>query len=142
MKWRLVLPLGLLGPLMGTLVVLGAFPQGSDRWAWFAVVGVCALASARFARQRALLHGAVIGFWNGASATLLQALFFDANVRNNPWLPEKFANQPPGFDLEFFIFMLVPFIGVAGGAMTGLVAMFAARVLPGASNRGAGESTP
>jgi hypothetical protein len=37
------------------------------------------------------------------------------------------ANQPPGFDFEFFVFMLVPFIGVTGGAMTGFLAMLAAR---------------
>lgn len=142
MNWRLALALGLLGPLMGLLLVLGIFPEGGDRFAWFAVVVVCAVASAKYARQSALLHGAVIGFWNGVSATLAQALFFETTVANNPWLPAKFADQPPGFDLEFFMFMLVPFIGVAGGAMTGLLAMLAARALPGGAKSGTGESTP
>jgi hypothetical protein len=49
---------------------------------------------------------------------------------NNPWMVEAMAGQPAGFDFEFFVFMLVPFIGVAGGAMTGLLAMLTARALP------------
>lgn len=142
MNWKIALPLGLFGPLMGTLLVLGVFPEGSDRWAWFVVVGVCAFVSAKYANARALLHGAVIGFWNGASATLLQALFFDATVKNNPHLVERFANQPAGFDLEFFIFRLVPFIGVSGGAMTGLLAMLTARALARGREPGSGERTP
>jgi len=44
---------------------------------------------------------------------------------------EAMADQPAGFDFEFFVFMLVPFIGVAGGAMTGLLAMLIARALAG-----------
>jgi hypothetical protein len=146
MNWRLVGLLGLFGPLMGALIVLGAFPRGVDRFAWVAVVGVCAVVVGRRerARARALAHGAVLGFWNGASATLLQALLLERWVANNPWVNEAFANQPPGFDLEFFVFMLVPFIGVAGGALTALLAVLAARVFTasgGGSARG-GETAP
>jgi hypothetical protein len=141
-NWRLALPLGALGPLMGALVVLGVFPEGTDNFAWFGVVGLTAFLAARSERERALFHGAVIGFWNGASATLVQAFLFDTTVKNNPWIVEKFADQPPGFDLEFFYFMLVPFIGVAGGAMTGLLTMLVARVLSGARKPDAGETRP
>ncbi len=142
MNWKLLLPLGLFGPLMGALVVLGVLPEGSDRFVWFGVVALCAFLCARRERKRALLHGAVTGFWNGASATMAQALFFETTVRNNAFLVEKFAGQPSGFDLEFFMFMLVPFIGVAGGAMTGLLAMVLARVLPGRDAPRSGETTP
>ena len=142
MNWRLTLPLCLFGPLMGALLVLGVFPAGSDRFAWFAVVALCAFLCSRRERDRALLHGAVIGFWNGASATLAQALFFGTTVRNNPYIVERFASQPAGFDLEFFMFMLVPFIGVAGGAMTGLLAMLLARASSRRGGAGAGQTTP
>jgi hypothetical protein len=142
MNWKLLLPLCLFGPMMGALMVMGVFPEGSDRFAWYVVVLLCAFLSARHARERVLLHGAVIGFWNGASATLVQALFFETTVRNNPYILEKFSNQPPGFDLEFFMFRLVPFVGVAGGAMTGLLAMIIERVLRRRDKPAAGETTP
>jgi len=143
MNWRLIGPLALLGPCVGVLTVLGLIPRGVDRWVWFGVVVACAGIVGRREPGRALAHGALLGFWNGASSTLLQALFARQLVANNPWITEAFANQPRGFDLEFFVFMLVPFIGVAGGGVTGFVAMLFARAF--ASRRrasGGGETAP
>jgi hypothetical protein len=94
---------------------------------WAAVVALCAFLAAKQEPERALQHGALIGFINGASSTLVQAFFVDTLTANNPWMVEAMAKQPPGFDFEFFVFMLVPFIGVAGGGLTGLLAMWIAR---------------
>ena len=129
MNWRLLAPLAVLGPLMGVLVVAGAFPRGVERLPWLLVVLACAFICARREPQRALKHAAVIGFWNGATSTLVQALMVDRLLANNPWIAESFAKQPEGFDMDFFMFMLVPFIGVAGGAVTGLMAILFVRVM-------------
>jgi hypothetical protein len=143
MNWRLLAPLAILGPLMGTLTVMGALPQGVDRFAWFLVVFASAFVVARREPKRALKHAALIGFWNGATSTLVQAVFVDRLLVNNPWMKTAFAGQPKGFDMEFFLYMLVPFIGVAGGAMTGLVSMLFARVLAsGRERRQRGETSP
>ena len=127
MNWRLILLLSLFGPAVGVLTVLGVFPRGVDRFVWSVVVGVSAFAVARKEPRRALLHGALAGFITGVSSTLIQAVWVETLTANNPWMVEAMAGQPAGFDFEFFVFMLVPFIGVAGGAMTGLLAMLAAR---------------
>jgi hypothetical protein len=127
MNWRLIGLLSFFGPAIGALTVLGVVPRGGDRVLWAVVVGVCAFLVAKKEPARALPHGAVIGFLNGASSTLLQAVFVDTLRANNPWMVAAMANQPPGFDFEFFVWMLVPFIGVAGGGMTGLLAMWIAR---------------
>jgi hypothetical protein len=129
MNWGLVLLLSLFGPVVGVLTVLGVFPRGVDRFVWMVVVAVCAWTVAKKEPARALPNGAVVGFVNGASSTLVQALWVDTLAANNPWMVAAMADQPAGFDFEFFVFMLVPFIGVAGGAMTGLLAMLAARAL-------------
>jgi hypothetical protein len=115
---------------VGTLTVLGVFPRGVDRFVWFVVVGVSAWVVARKEPRRALAHGALAGFITGVSSTLIQAVWVEKLAANNPWMVEAMAGQPAGFDFEFFVFMLVPFIGVAGGAMTGLLAMLTARALP------------
>jgi hypothetical protein len=94
MNWKLILPLWLFGPAMGTLVVLGVFPEGTDRYAWFVIVAATAFVCAHREPERALLHAAVTGFFNGASATMIQALFLDSMVKNNPFVLEKFAGQP------------------------------------------------
>jgi hypothetical protein len=142
-NWRVLAPLAILGPLMGALTVMGEFPKGVDRFAWLAVVVTCAFVVARREPGRALKHGALIGLWNGVTSTLIQALLVERLVANNPWIAEEFANQPHGFDMEFFVFMLVPFIGVAGAGMTGLVAMLLARVLTARRTRDKrGETSP
>lgn len=135
MNWKLLAPPAVLGPLMGALTVAGVFEEGTDRFAWFAVVLVSAFVVARRERRRALAHGALLGFWNGASSTMVQALMLDRLLANNPWLLDAFAGQPAGFDMDFFMFMLVPFIGVAGGAMTGLLALALARLIASREGR-------
>lgn len=129
MNWRLLAPLAAFGPIMGTLMLMGAFPKGVDRFAWLLVMLACAFVVARRERVRALPHAALVGFWNGASSTLIQALFVNRLLANNPWIAQSFADQPKGFDMDYFMFMLVPFIGVAGGALTGLLAILFVRLL-------------
>jgi hypothetical protein len=127
MNWRLLAPLALFGPVIGALTVAGVFPRGADRWVWLGVVAVSAVLIARREPRRAIKHGALIGFWNGATSTLIQALFMDPLLAHNPWMVEAFARQPKGFDMQFFLFMLVPFIGVAGGAVTALLSILFVR---------------
>ena len=129
MNWRLLAMLSGLGPLMGALMVMGAFPRGVDKFAWLMVVLVSAFVIARREPRRALKHAALVGIWNGASSTLIQALFVGQLLAHNPWIADAFASQPRGFDMEFFVFMLVPFIGVTGGALTGLLAILFVRLL-------------
>ncbi len=129
MNWRLILALCVFGPVVGALTVLGVFPKGADRFVWFFVVATCAVTVAKKEPARALQHGAIVGFVNGALSTLVQAFFVKALAANNPWMVEAMADQPAGFDFQFFVFMLVPFIGVAGGAMTGLLSMLTVRAL-------------
>jgi hypothetical protein len=129
MNRGLVLKLSLLGPVMGALVVFGVFPQGVDRFAWMVVNIGCAVVIARSSVDNVFRHGAVIGFVVGASATLVQGVFADALIANNPWVMDKFADQPEGFDMQLFIMQLVPFIGIAGALLTGFLSFLAGRVL-------------
>jgi len=141
MNWKLLAPLAILGPLMGTLTVMGAFPPGVDRFAWCTVVLASAFVVARRDPAGAVKHGAVIGFWNGATSTLIQALFVKQLVANNPWIAARFEHAPHGFDMQFFTYMLVPFIGVTGGGLTALVAMLLRRALASGQGRGKRRET-
>ena len=127
MNWRLLAPLALFGPVIGALTVAGVFSRSAEVWAWLPGVVVSAVSIARREPRRAVKHAALIGFWNGASSTLIQALFMTPLLANNPWMVEAFARQPKGFDMQFFLFMLVPFIGVTGGAGTVLLSILFVR---------------
>jgi len=128
---RLIALVSIIGPVMGTLVVLGVFPEGADRFAWMGVNLACAFAIARARVNNAFWHGVVAGFIIGASATLVQGLFFNTYIANNPWVPERFTNQPAGFSLRIFVMMLVPFIGLAGGLLTGFLSWLVDRAMRG-----------
>ena len=141
MNWKLIAPLAILGPLMGVLVVMGAFPPGADRFVWGTVVLASAFIVARREPAHVVKHGFTIGLWNGATSTLVQAFFVKPMLVNNPWMVTKFAHAPRGFDMEFFVFMLVPFIGVAGGALTALVGMLFRRALSPARAESKGKET-
>lgn len=116
---RLIGMLTLFGPAMGALVVAGVFPEGTDRFGWLVVMGICAFVIARRVPGTAFQHGAIVGFTTGATATLLQGILLTPLISNNPWILETFANKPEGFDLKYFVMMLVPFIGVASALMLG-----------------------
>ena len=94
MNWKLLAPLAILGPLMGVLVVMGAFPPGTDRFAWGAIVLSSAFIVARREPDRVVKHGFVIGMWNGSTATLLQAFWVKQMLANNPWMAAKFTQAP------------------------------------------------
>ena len=143
MNWKALLPLVILGPIMGMLVVMGQFPPGVDRFAWIGVVLTSAFFVARRAPESPVLNGFAIGFWTGATAMLLQALFLKRMLINNPSVVEHYAHAPRGFDMQFFVYMLVPFNGVAIGGITALVAMFIRRAMrqPQSGSKG-GQTHP
>jgi hypothetical protein len=126
---RLVLWLSTLGPVMGALVVVGAFPKGVDRYAWMVVNLACAVVIARARVSNAFWHGAVAGFLIGATATLVQGVFTDAYVANNAWVLDVYSRRSEGFDLQYFIMMLVPFIGLAGALVTGFLSYLVDRAM-------------
>ena len=132
MNWKLLAPLAILGPMMGVLTVTGSFPAGTDRFAWGAVVLASAFVVTRRDPVHAMKHGFAIGFWNGATSTLVQAFFVKQLVANNPAIAARYLHAPQGFDMQFFVFMLVPFIGVTGGGLTALVARLFRRALSSA----------
>jgi hypothetical protein len=129
MNRRLVLGLSAFGPVMGALLVLGAFPEGTDRFAWTTVVIICAVAIARSSVGNAFWHGAVTGFIVGATAKLVEGLFADTYFANNPWIVEHYADKPEGFDLQLFVLQLAPFVGIGNALITGFLSFLARRVM-------------
>lgn len=129
LNWRLILYLSLFGPLLGTLMVFGLLPRGMESFAWLAVTVFCSVVIARQPELNHFANGAAVGFVSGATATLIQGLFAATLITNNPWIVSEFADMPEGFDTQFFIMMLVPFIGVGSAFAGGVLAHLAARVM-------------
>lgn len=114
---------------MGTVMVAGLLAQGVDRYIWLAFTLACAVWLARRATSLVFAHGALVGFVAGASATFVQGIFAERLAANNPWIVERFSDMPEGFDLQFFVLRLVPFIGVGSAFLTGMFALIASKVI-------------
>jgi len=110
-------------------MVFGVLPRGTERYAWLFATVFCSIVIARQPGLRHFAHGAVVGFISGATATLIQGLFTATLLSNNPWIVTEFADMPEGFDTQFFIMMLVPFIGVFSAFVGGFLALLSARVM-------------
>jgi len=143
MNWRLFALLAPIGPVMGLLTVAGLIPQGIDRYIWAVVMTGSAWLVGTRASAKPLLNGAATGFWNGATSTAIQAVCRETLLANNPWIREHFAERNPA-DLAYHLFLLIPFIAIVGGGLTGLLSMLVVHVRkPKADGRGnGGQATP
>ena len=114
---------------MGAMMVAGLIGEGIDRYVWFAFTIISAVWVARRKAPLPFAHGAAIGFIAGASATFVQGIYADRLAANNPWIVEQFSTMPEGFDLQFFVLRLVPFIGVGSALLSGLLTLLAHKLM-------------
>ena len=128
LNWRMILYLSMFGPFMGVLIVMGAIPRGLEGLPWLVIGLFCAFWIALRQPYKQFPHGALVGFISGVASTLIQGVFSNTYVENNPWVVEEFADMPAGFDIQFFTLLLVPFIGVASALVMGLMTYLAVKV--------------
>jgi hypothetical protein len=127
--WKLILLLSLPGPAIGILTLFGIIPFGTDRWFWLAVSIVAAVVIAWRVERGAFGHGAVVGFLLGATSKLIQGIWSGTYVANNPDLVVKFAGEGERSEFQYFVLMLVPFVGIANALIVGLMSHLAHRAV-------------
>jgi hypothetical protein len=126
---KLVALLSLPGPAMGVLTVFGIIPEGVDLYFWLAISVACAVVIARRVESRAFGHGALVGFVLGVTSKLIQGIWSDTYVVHNPGLLEKFSDVPQGPEFQYFILMLVPFVGIGSALIVGLLSHLAFKAM-------------
>lgn len=137
LPWRFMVWMALPGAIIGALVVLGLFGPGKERFVWLPYTAICAIVIARRQDESVVLVGAVTGFLSGAFSTFLQGIFVDTMLANNAWMAERFAAQPEGFSVRYFVLMLVPFIGLASAAVLAISTWLVGRALRRSGGDGA-----
>jgi hypothetical protein len=130
--WKLISVLSLPGPVMGLLTLYGVIADGTDRWFWLVISIACALVIARRVDGNAFGHGAFVGLFLGVSSKLIQGLFSGVYAAHNPDVVEKLADSgvPGGMEFQYYVLMLVPFVGIANALLVGLMSHFAYKALP------------
>ena len=122
--WHLIIPLSLPGPIMGVLTLYGIIPFSVGRWIWAAVSIVVAVTIAHRVERDAFRHGAVVGFLVGASLVLIQAIWADVYLANNPELAQMLTGPTAGPAFQYRRLMLVPFVGILTGGLVGRMSHF------------------
>jgi hypothetical protein len=126
MNWALVLKLSLFGLAMAFATVF-FIPSSIEPLVWLAIFVVCAIVIARQSGGRNYLHGQMLGIVNSVWVTGAHVLFFDQYAAHHAAEVQAFASLPlpPRVMMAF----VGPIIGVISGAVIGLFAVVAAKLL-------------
>jgi hypothetical protein len=130
MDWRLIAQLSALGLLMGAGSVLGATGQ-AEPVLWLAVAVVSALTVASKAPAAPYRHGFLIGVLSVLIASLVEQVFFEAYMANNPVRAELFSRLPGSLGPRTYILLLTPVFAATFGILWGVLSWWAARLLGG-----------
>ena len=115
MNWQIILLYSLFGVLMGILSVNG-FTKKIEPLLWILFGLFTAFMVARNVPGKAYLHGFFIGLSWGIFNAVLQSLFFDTYIKNNPKYREAFQKRATLKPRYFFLFS-----GLMIGVVTGIV---------------------
>ncbi len=131
MQWKIVIILGGFGVLMGLASVLG-FTERIELLVWIVVAVFAAYWIVRTLDAKVFLHGLCAGLLMGIANALLQFLFFDTYLSNNPTSAKQFVDTG-GVSPRVFVLLAGPFIGLFYGAFIGVLNIAGSKILKGRS---------
>jgi hypothetical protein len=100
---------------------------------WVAIFLVCAYLVAKHAPGWHFLHGLMIGIFNGVWITAAHILLFDQYVANHAREAQMMRDLP--ISPRLMMAITGPVIGVVSGAILGLLALVASRLVGRATGR-------
>lgn len=126
MNWKLVFGLSLFGMAMaiGTVFFI---PSTIEPIFWIAVLFLSALLIAQKAPGRHFLHGLMTGIVNSVWVTAAHVLLFNRYLANHPREQAMMSSMPLPNSPRIMMTLVGPLIGVASGAIIGLLALVFAR---------------
>jgi hypothetical protein len=125
---KLILQLSLFGLAMGIATVF-FIPSSVEPWAWLAIFLICAFAIARIAPGKPFLHGLLLGIVNSVWVTGAHVIMFDAYLAHHAKEAEMMRSATMPVSPRLMMACVGPIIGVVSGAVIGLLAMGASRLV-------------
>lgn len=123
MNWTLILLLSTFSLVMGILSVKG-YTQKLEPFLWLLFGIITSLVLSKNVDHKTFIHGLLTGLCWGICNGVLQSVFFDQYLANNPSLQASFKKstfiQP-----QYFVLITGPAIGlITGAALGGLALLF------------------
>ena len=130
MNWKTVVELSLFGLAMGIATVF-VIPSTIEPLFWIAVFAISAYVIARRCAGREFIHGLLVGLANSVWVTASHVLFFQQYLANHPQEAAMMSSMPAPDSPRLMMALVGPVIGVVSGALIGLLALVARKLLGG-----------
>ena len=128
MNWKLILELSLFGLAMGLATVF-FIPSNVEPFCWLVIFLTCAYLIAKQCWTNRFLHGLALGLANCVWITGAHILFFTQYIANHAQEADMMKSMPMPDSPRLMMAMVGPVIGVISGAIIGLLALAASKVL-------------
>jgi hypothetical protein len=128
MNWKLILQLSLFGLAMGIGTVF-VIPSKIEPLFWLAIFIVCAYIIAKRVPDKHFLHGFFVSLVNCVWVTGSHMLLFNQYVANHPQEAAMMQAMPLASSPRLMMALMGPIIGATSGAVLGLFAFVAGRLL-------------
>jgi hypothetical protein len=127
MNWKLIFLLSLFGLAMGICTVF-FIPSKIEPIFWLIIFLVCAWIIAR-SGSPAFLTGFLVGIVNSLWITACHVLLFNTYVANHPQEAAMLKAMPAGISPKLVMSVTGPMVGVISGAVIGVLAFIAAKLM-------------
>ena len=127
MNWLWILMLAGLGIVLNVVMLVGWIP--SSIWLSVGFVLIVAIALGYNVNQKLFLNGFLTAMIWSLVGGALQFMFWDTFIANNPDVLEKLSKLPEGMDIRPWMAAGIVFVGATWGAVLGLLAMLAGKLL-------------
>ena len=128
MNWKTVVELSLFGLAMGIATVF-VIPSTIEPLFWIAIFAISAYVIARRCPSREFVHGLLVGIANSVWVTGSHTLFFQQYLANHPQEAAMMSSMPAPDSPRLMMALVGPVIGVASGALIGVLAFLARKLL-------------
>jgi len=128
MDWKLIFGLSLFGLAMATATVF-VIPSSIEPTVWLAIFLVCAFLIARRRPDRHFLHGFLVGIVNCVWVTTAHIAFFSQYIANHPKEAAMMSSMPLPNHPRLMMALVGPIVGIISGAVIGLFAFVAGRLV-------------
>ncbi len=130
MNWKAIGELSLFGLAMGVATVF-VIPSTIEPLFWVAIFAISAYVIARRCPGREFVHGVLVGVANSVWVTSSHELFFHPYMANHPQEAAMMSSMPLPDSPRLMMALVGPVIGVVSGALIGLLALVARKLLGG-----------
>lgn len=108
---------------MGILSIFGLIPNGFELIPWIIIAVLSALAISKKTDKLIFTHAVIAGLFMGILTSVIQAVFFDTLLKNNPDTLDGFKEIPTAMEPQYVLLFTGPFIGIIFGLVIGLLAV-------------------